>query len=143
MIKKWNQFNESKAQKPGKNIPGSVKVNITEEEVNYFTEENALEKLVMDDKVALIGREVWYWEGDEETRSILDQYLEIPSEVELESTNEEFFGGNAGEDIDIKIESDGGVTTRYVVNLIQKALSNIGGEINLTVNGKVVDPRGM
>jgi len=93
MIKKWSQFNESKAEKPGESIPGSAKINLSDEDVNAFTDNPSLQKLISDDKVALLGGEVWYWEDDMETKGILDQYLEIPGTVEEEPMNEEFFGG--------------------------------------------------
>jgi len=88
MIKKWNQFNESKAEKPGSNVPGSVKITISDEEVNSFSDEPALSKLIYDDKVSLLGNEVWYLENDEQTKAILDQYLEVAGENELEEITE-------------------------------------------------------
>ena len=88
MIKKWNQFNESKAEKPGSNVPGSVKITISDEEVNSFSDEPALSKLIYDDKVSLLGNEVWYLENDQQTKAILDQYLEVAGENELEEITE-------------------------------------------------------
>jgi len=88
MIKKWNQFNESKAEKPGESIPGSAKINLTDEDVNAFTDNPSLQKLISDDKVALLGNEAWYWEDDMNTKGILDQYLEIPGDVEEEPISE-------------------------------------------------------
>lgn len=84
MIKKWSQFNESKAEKPGESIPGSAKINLSDEDVNAFTDNQSLQKLIADDKVALLGNEAWYWEDDMTTKGILDQYLEIPGTVEEE-----------------------------------------------------------
>jgi len=140
MIKKWNQFNESKAEKPGESIPGSAKINLTDEDVNAFTDNPSLQKLISDDKVALLGNEAWYWEDDMNTKGILDQYLEIPGTVEEEPTNEEFFGGAPGV-ANVNVDGDG-LVKRYVVEAIQKALRNIGGEVNLTVDGEKVDSRG-
>lgn len=88
MIKKWSQFNESKAEKPGESIPGSAKINLSDEDVNSFTDNQSLQKLISDDKVALLGNEAWYWEDDMETKGILDQYLEIPGTVEEEPISE-------------------------------------------------------
>lgn len=88
MIKKWNQFNESMAEKPGANVPGSVKITISDEEVNSFSDEPALSKLIYDDKVSLLGNEVWYLENDDQTKAILDQYLEVPGKNELEEITE-------------------------------------------------------
>ena len=88
MIKKWNQFNESMAEKPGPNVPGSVKITISDEEVNSFSDEPALSKLIYDDKASLLGNEVWYLENDDQTKAILDQYLEVPGKNELEEITE-------------------------------------------------------
>ena len=88
MIKKWNQFNESKAEKPGENVPGSVKINLSDEDVNAFTDNPSLQKLISDDKVALLGNEVWYWEDDMATKGVMDQYLEIPGKNDLEEITE-------------------------------------------------------
>ena len=88
MIKKWNQFNESKAEKPGSNVPGSVKITISDEEVNSFSDEPALSKLIYDDKVSLLGNDVWYLENDDQTKAILDQYLEVAGKNELEEITE-------------------------------------------------------
>lgn len=98
MIKKWNQFNESKAEKPGSNVPGSVKITISDEEVNSFSDEPSLSKLIYDDKVSLLGNEVWYLENDEQTKAILDQYLEVAGENELEEITE------STDDIESKVD---------------------------------------
>lgn len=58
---------------------------------------------------------------------------------ELEGTNEEF-GGAPGV-CNISIEGEG-LVKRYAIQAIQKALKNIGGEVNLTVDGRKVDSRG-
>jgi hypothetical protein len=88
MIKKWNQFNESKAEKPGENVTGSAKINLSDEDVNAFTDNPSLQKLISDDKVALLGNEAWYWEDDMDTKGVMDQYLEIPGTVEEEPISE-------------------------------------------------------
>ena len=88
MIKKWNQFNESMAEKPGPNVPGSVSITISDDELNSFSDNSVLSKLIYDDKVSLIGNNVWYLEGDMTTKGVMDQYLEIPGEVELEKFTE-------------------------------------------------------
>lgn len=76
MLKRYSQFiNESNA--PGPNVEGSVKLNISEKEVTLFSEEPSLQKLVMDQKVALFDNEVYYLGSDTKTKEILDQYLEI------------------------------------------------------------------
>ena len=59
---------------------------------------------------------------------------------ELEGTNEEFFGGAPGV-CNVSIEGEG-LVKRYVIQEVQKALRNIGGEIHLTVDGQEVNPDG-
>ncbi len=76
MIKRYSQFiNESNV--PGPNIEGSVKLDISEEEVSLFSDEPSLQKLVADQKVALFDKEVYYLQSDTKTKEVLDQYLEI------------------------------------------------------------------
>ena len=80
MIKRYFQFiNES--NKPGPRTEGSKKVQISEEEMNLFSQEPPLQKLITDDKISLMNCEVWYSEEDTETRDLLDQYLEMPGKI--------------------------------------------------------------
>lgn len=103
MIKKWNQFNESKAEKPGESVPGSAKINLSDEDVNAFTDNSSLQKLISDDKVALIGNEAWYWEDDMTTKGVMDQYLEIPGTVEEEPISESSDEESSDLTIEVKI----------------------------------------
>jgi hypothetical protein len=80
MIKKYNQFIKESSQ-PGPQSNGSKRVSITDSEMNLFSDEPSLQKLLSDGKVSLLDKEVWYDESDEETRNILDQYLEMPGKV--------------------------------------------------------------
>lgn len=75
MVKKWNQFiNESVMPGPGEN--DSVVVNISDEDIEMFSSEPALQKLISDQKVALLGNEVWYFGHDENTIKVLKQYID-------------------------------------------------------------------
>lgn len=89
-IKSYNSFiNENRVpkdkilwifqvhEKPGESVPGSKKIDIKEEEIDLFSSEPSLQKLISDSKVSLLGTEVWYKESDKETKEILDQYLEM------------------------------------------------------------------
>jgi hypothetical protein len=68
-LKKWNQFiNESH----------SKSVHVSEDEMNLFSQEPALQELITKNKITLKNGEVLFDENDEETRNLLDQYLEIP-----------------------------------------------------------------
>jgi len=77
-IKGYKSFiKENKDEKPGESVEGSKKIDISEEEVDLFSSEPSLQKLISDSKVSLIGKEVWYKESDNETKKVLDQYLKI------------------------------------------------------------------
>lgn len=71
-MKYLRKFNES-FQKPGPNIEGSKKITISEEDTNLFNDEAILQKLIADEKVSLIGNEVYY--NDKETLEVLNQYF--------------------------------------------------------------------
>jgi hypothetical protein len=73
-MKHLKRFNES-FEKPGPNIEGSKKLTISEEDTNLFADEPVLQKLISDEKVALIGNEVYY--NDEEVKNVLQQYLKL------------------------------------------------------------------
>lgn len=88
MIKRWRQFNESMAEKPGPNVPGSVKITMSAEEASSFSDEPALSKLIYDDKISLLGNDIWYLESDAQTKGILDTYLEMSGENKLEEVTE-------------------------------------------------------
>lgn len=63
MIKKYNQFiKESKLQ-------------ISEEDMNLFSTEPQLQKLISDQKVRLYNKEITFDGNDKETKEILDQYI--------------------------------------------------------------------
>lgn len=56
-------------------------VHISEDEMNLFSDESVLQKLITDKKITLKNGEVLFDENDEETRDILDQYLEMPGTI--------------------------------------------------------------
>jgi hypothetical protein len=73
MIKKYADFIKESHSKTFK---------ISEEEVNLFTSEPLLQKLISDNKVSLYDGEVKYDEDDTQTKEVLDQYLELPGKSE-------------------------------------------------------------
>jgi hypothetical protein len=76
MIKKYLQFiKENQNERPGKDIEGSTKLDITGEEVDLFATEPSLQKLISDNKVSVLDGEVWFKESDKETEEVLKQYL--------------------------------------------------------------------
>lgn len=57
-------------------------ISLSEDEMNLFSSESPLQKLITDKKITLKNGEVLFDENDEETKEILDQYLEMPGKVE-------------------------------------------------------------
>lgn len=85
MIKKWNNFiNESNHNKS---------ISLSEDEMNLFSAEPALEELIASRKVTLKNGQVLYDENDSETRDLLDQYLEIPGKLEESNITENISSG--------------------------------------------------
>lgn len=41
----------------------------------FVSDEPALSKLIYDDKISLLGNDIWYLESDAQTKGILDTYL--------------------------------------------------------------------
>jgi hypothetical protein len=77
-MKHLRKFNEN-SNRPGPNS-GSKSITISQDEVNSFSTEPSLQKLIADEKVSVIGDKVYY--NDDETKSILDEYLEVAGKVE-------------------------------------------------------------
>jgi hypothetical protein len=57
-------------------------VHISADEMNLFSQEPALQELITNKKITLKNKEVLFDENDEETRDLLDQYLEMPGKVD-------------------------------------------------------------
>jgi organic radical activating enzyme len=77
-MKHLRKFNEN-SNRPGLNT-GSKSITISENEIDLFSTEPSLQKLIIDEKVAIIGNKVYY--NDDEIKSILDEYLEVVGKVE-------------------------------------------------------------
>jgi hypothetical protein len=67
----WKKFNESNESF----LKDFLK--IKDEEVDLFSSQPALSKLIEDEKVSLLGNKLIYNKDDQETLEILDLYLEI------------------------------------------------------------------
>jgi len=75
-LKRFESFEKINEDfKPGSNIKGSKKISIKEEDVNLFSSEPILQKLISDDKISIIDNNIYY--NDESIIDILDQYFEI------------------------------------------------------------------
>lgn len=88
MIKKYLEF-IAENKRPGKDIEGSQKIDITGEELDLFSTEPQLQKLIRDEKVSVLSGEVWFSETDTRTKEVLDQYLEIDGRMN-ESVEDDF-----------------------------------------------------
>ena len=77
-MKHLRKFNEN-SNRPGQNT-GAKSITISQDEVNSFSTESSLQKLIADEKISVIGTKVYY--NDDETKSILDEYLEVAGKVE-------------------------------------------------------------
>lgn len=72
-MKNLKTFEDFKSVKP--DVDSSKKITISKDDVTMFSNEPVLQKLISDDKVSLMGTEVYY--KDEETKKILDEYFEV------------------------------------------------------------------
>jgi len=57
------------------------KVTLSEDEMSLFSDQPALQELITQNKITLKNGEVFYDESDEETRDLLDVYLEMPGRL--------------------------------------------------------------
>lgn len=57
-------------------------VRISDDEMNLFSQESTLQELITNQKITLRNKEVLFDENDEETRNLLDQYLEMPGKID-------------------------------------------------------------
>ena len=85
-MKRYKQFiNESVV--PGPSEISSARINIDEEEVELFSSEPALQKLISNNKISLLPPEVWYNSGDVETINTLKSYFTNDFEEDKEEDN--------------------------------------------------------
>lgn len=68
-VKRYNEFIKESHSKS---------IHVSEDEMNLFSSESSLQKLITDRKITLKNGEVLFDENDMETKEILDQYLEMP-----------------------------------------------------------------
>lgn len=98
MIKKYLEFlNESSV--PGPSETGSAKIDLSEEEIEWFSTEPALQKLIVDNKVSLLPPELWYTSNDRNTINSLENFFpNVKFETEDEEDYEEDKGVGLAED---------------------------------------------
>ena len=94
MIKKYNQFVKENIELSN----SSARIYIDSDEVEMFTTEPALQKLVSDRKVSLLPPELWFESEDKSTIDILKEYF---PDVDFEDDFEdEHYSGDDEDDSD-------------------------------------------
>lgn len=132
MIKRYSQF-IIENQRPGSNIEGSMKIDITGEEMDLFATEPQLQKLIADEKVSVLDGEVWYRESDKDTLEVLDQYFEVDKKVtESNDFDEEEYDINEAEIDDF---FNNGVTVNVYINDLLDGVHTI----LLMTNGEIFE----
>ena len=63
--------------KPDRDSKKSKKIKLSEEEMDLFSDESSLIKLITQNKISLYNNEVWYSKDDKETEKILGIYFKI------------------------------------------------------------------
>ena len=58
------------------------RITLSDDEMNLFSDQPALQELITKSKITLKNGEVFYDDSDVETRDLLDQYLEMPGSFE-------------------------------------------------------------
>jgi hypothetical protein len=85
-ILKANPEKSSGGMKPVKESHNKS-VDISEDEMNLFSDEPALQELISKNKITLRNGKVLFDESDEDTKTLLDVYLELPGKIEESTWN--------------------------------------------------------
>ena len=99
MIKKFNQFVKENVELSN----SSARIYLDSDEVDYFTTDPVLQKLVADRKVSLLPPELWFEAEDKNTIDILKDYFpdaefNTEDEDEDEDDSDEFYDDDFGFD---------------------------------------------
>ena len=88
MIKKFNQFVKENVELSN----SSARIYLDSDEVDYFTTDPVLQKLVADRKVSLLPPELWFEAEDKNTIDILKDYFpDAEFNTEDEDDSDEFY----------------------------------------------------
>lgn len=133
MIKKYNEFiNESSV--PGPEEPSASKIHLTDEEVDWFSSEPALQKLISDNKVSLLPPELWYTIDDRNTINTLEDFF---PNAEFKMEDEEDYEEEESEGYDEENESVNEGMLDPIDNGEEKLLLDF--YVKLTENGWLKD----
>jgi len=76
MIKRFNEFLKE-SYRPNEGQDGSVSLTLNDEDLELFQTEGSLRTLITDEKISLVGKELWYHEDDEQTIDTLSNYFKL------------------------------------------------------------------
>lgn len=76
MIKRFNDFLKE-SYRPNEGQDGSVSVTLNNEDLELFQTEGSLRTLITDEKISLVGKELWYHEDDQQTIDTLSNYFDL------------------------------------------------------------------
>jgi hypothetical protein len=76
MIKKFNEFLKE-SYRPNEGQDGSVSLTLSDVDVELFQTEGSLRTLITDEKISLVGNDLWYHEDDKQTIDTLSNYFSI------------------------------------------------------------------
>jgi uncharacterized protein (DUF1697 family) len=76
MIKRFNDFIKE-SYRPNEGQDGSVSVTLNDEDLELFQTEGSLRTLITDEKISLVGKELWYHEDDQQTIETLSNYFKL------------------------------------------------------------------
>jgi hypothetical protein len=76
MIKKFNEFLKE-SYRPNEGQDGSISLTLGDEDLELFQTEGSLRTLITDEKISIVGKELWYHEDDEKTIETLSNYFKL------------------------------------------------------------------
>jgi hypothetical protein len=76
MIKRFNEFLKE-SYRPNEGQDGSVSLTLNDEDLELFQTEGSLRTLITDEKISLVGKELWYHEDDKQTIDTLSNYFKL------------------------------------------------------------------
>lgn len=76
MIKKFNEFLKE-SYRPNEGQDGSISLSLSDDDLELFQTEGSLRSLITDEKISLVGKELWYHEDDQQTIAALGNYFNL------------------------------------------------------------------
>jgi hypothetical protein len=76
MIKRFNEFLKE-SYRPNEGQDGSISLTLGDEDLELFQTEGSLRTLITDEKISIVGKELWYHEDDEKTIDTLSNYFKL------------------------------------------------------------------